>query len=134
MTKTGRGRAPRIIGESCLAATLALTAGITAATAAPQAPVQKPTQPPEQVQNSSVVMPTLGESETEATVVRWYKGVGAPVADGETLAEVESSKVTAEIPAPADGVLLEIVVGEGQTAAPGATLGVVGPQEATSAG
>ncbi|MFI7612853.1 lipoyl domain-containing protein [Nonomuraea terrae] len=131
MTKAGRGRAPRIIGESCLAATLALTAGVAPATAEPEAPLQDPTQPPEQ--NSSVVMPALGESETEATVVRWHKEVGDPVAAGETLAEVESSKVNAEIPAPADGVLQEIAVGEGQTAAPGATLGVVGPQEITPA-
>jgi 2-oxoglutarate dehydrogenase E2 component (dihydrolipoamide succinyltransferase) len=116
-----------------MAAALALTAGLAPAAAVPETPVQEPTPPPERAQKSSVVMPALGESETEGTVVRWHKGVGEPVAAGETLVEVESNKANVDVPAPASGVLLEVTVGEGQTAAPGVTLGVVGPQESASA-
>lgn len=72
-----------------------------------------------------VTMPQLGETVTEATVTRWFKAVGDPVAAGEALYEVSTDKVDSEITAPASGVLGEIVVPEGETAAVGACLAVI---------
>ncbi|MFM8236404.1 MAG: dihydrolipoamide acetyltransferase family protein [Actinomycetota bacterium] len=72
-----------------------------------------------------VTMPQLGETVTEATVTRWYKAVGDPVAVGETLYEVSTDKVDSEITAPTSGVLGEIVVPEGATAPVGARLAVI---------
>ena len=64
---------------------------------------------------TSVLMPQLGESIAEGTVVRWYKNVGDTVALDEPLLEISTDKVDAEIPSPAAGVITEIRVGEGQT-------------------
>ncbi|MFM8974038.1 MAG: 2-oxo acid dehydrogenase subunit E2, partial [Actinomycetota bacterium] len=72
-----------------------------------------------------VTMPQLGETVTEATVTRWYKAVGDPVAVGETLYEVSTDKVDSEITAPPSGVPGEIVVPEGETAPVGARLAVI---------
>ena len=72
-----------------------------------------------------VTMPRLGETVTEATVTRWYKAVGDPVAAGEALYEVSTDKVDSEITAPTGGVLGEIVVPEGDTAPVGARLAVI---------
>src|SRR5438270_2598858 len=69
-----------------------------------------------------VTLPAMGESVTEGTVARWVKAVGDSVTEGETVAEVTTDKVDVEVPAPAAGTLAEIVVGEGDTAAVGATL------------
>jgi 2-oxoglutarate dehydrogenase E2 component (dihydrolipoamide succinyltransferase) len=140
MTKTARGRIPRFIGESCLAATLALSTGVGFAAAASQNPaaVQAPTQepsppsPPGQTQEADVVLPALGEPATEATVVRWLKKVGEPVEAGEPLVEVETAKVNTEIEAPASGVLRQIVIAEDETAQPGDTLGVIGAPPASA--
>ena len=71
-------------------------------------------------------MPALGESVTEGTVTRWLKAVGDTVAADEPLLEVSTDKVDTEIPAPAAGVLLAITVGEDETVAVGAELGVIG--------
>ena len=60
-----------------------------------------------------ITVPTLGESITEATVAKWYKNVGDAVAVDETLVELETDKVTLEVPAPAAGVLQEILIGDG---------------------
>ena len=62
-----------------------------------------------------VRVPTLGESVTEATVATWFKKPGDAVAADEMLCELETDKVTVEVPAPAAGVLSEIVVKEGET-------------------
>ncbi|GKY86149.1 2-oxoglutarate dehydrogenase complex dihydrolipoyllysine-residue succinyltransferase [Sinisalibacter aestuarii] len=62
-----------------------------------------------------VRVPTLGESVTEATVATWFKKPGDAVAADEMLCELETDKVTVEVPAPAAGVLGEIVAGEGET-------------------
>ncbi|NEC71142.1 2-oxoglutarate dehydrogenase, E2 component, dihydrolipoamide succinyltransferase, partial [Streptomyces rochei] len=59
-----------------------------------------------------MVLPALGESVTEGTVTRWLKSVGDSVEADEPLLEVSTDKVDTEIPAPASGTLLEIVVGE----------------------
>ncbi|SLN29206.1 Dihydrolipoyllysine-residue succinyltransferase component of 2-oxoglutarate dehydrogenase complex [Roseovarius albus] len=62
-----------------------------------------------------VMVPTLGESVTEATVATWFKKVGDAVAADEMLCELETDKVSVEVPAPASGVLAEIVANEGDT-------------------
>jgi 2-oxoglutarate dehydrogenase E2 component (dihydrolipoamide succinyltransferase) len=72
-----------------------------------------------------VIMPQLGETVAEGTVTRWYKQVGDAVKADEALFDVETDKVSTEIPAPANGVLAEIVVGEGVTAKVGARLAVI---------
>jgi 2-oxoglutarate dehydrogenase E2 component (dihydrolipoamide succinyltransferase) len=70
-------------------------------------------------------VPTLGESVTEATVGKWFKQAGESVIADEPLVELETDKVTVEVPAPASGVLSEIVVKAGDTVAVGAVLGAV---------
>ena len=72
-----------------------------------------------------VVMPQLGETVTEGTVTRWYKKVGDAVVADEALFDVETDKVSTEIPAPASGVLSEILVAEGVTAKVGVRLAVI---------
>ena len=71
---------------------------------------------------TEVRVPALGESVTEATVATWFKKPGDAVAVDEMLCELETDKVTVEVPAPAAGVLTEIVVPEGATVAPNALL------------
>ena len=72
-----------------------------------------------------VIMPQLGETVAEGTVTRWYKKVGDTVKADETLFDVETDKVSTEIPAPAAGVIAEILVEAGVTAKVGATLAVI---------
>ena len=60
-----------------------------------------------------ILVPTLGESVTEATLAKWFKVVGDTVAADEPLAELETDKVSLEVNAPAAGVLMEIRVPEG---------------------
>ena len=64
-----------------------------------------------------VIMPQMGESIAEGTLSRWMKKVGDPVKRDEPIFEISTDKVDAEIPAPAAGVLAEILVQEGQTVA-----------------
>jgi 2-oxoglutarate dehydrogenase E2 component (dihydrolipoamide succinyltransferase) len=70
-------------------------------------------------------VPTLGESVTEATVGQWFKKAGDTVKVDEPLCELETDKVTVEVPAPAAGVLAEIKVEKGTTVAVGALLGAI---------
>jgi 2-oxoglutarate dehydrogenase E2 component (dihydrolipoamide succinyltransferase) len=70
-------------------------------------------------------VPTLGESVTEATIGKWFKRPGDPVAVDEPLVELETDKVTIEVPAPAAGVLGDIAAKDGQTVAVGALLGQI---------
>jgi 2-oxoglutarate dehydrogenase E2 component (dihydrolipoamide succinyltransferase) len=70
-------------------------------------------------------VPTLGESVTEATVGQWFKKPGDTVKADEPLVELETDKVTVEVPAPAAGVLAEIAVDKGQTVAVGTILGAL---------
>ncbi len=78
-------------------------------------------------------MPQLGETVTEGTVIAWHKKVGDAVKADENLFDVETDKVTAEIPAPAAGVLKEILVAVGTTVAVGARLAVIETAGATVA-
>ncbi|MGA5408822.1 2-oxoglutarate dehydrogenase, E2 component, dihydrolipoamide succinyltransferase [Streptomyces lavendulocolor] len=84
-------------------------------------------------EGTDVVLPALGESVTEGTVTRWLKEVGEEVTEDEPLLEVSTDKVDTEIPAPASGVLLEIVVAEDETAEVGAKLAVIGAPGAAPA-
>ena len=72
-----------------------------------------------------VQVPTLGESVTEATVSTWFKKVGDKVEADEMLCELETDKVSVEVPAPAAGVLAEIFAEEGSTVEASATLAVL---------
>jgi 2-oxoglutarate dehydrogenase E2 component (dihydrolipoamide succinyltransferase) len=74
---------------------------------------------------TEIRVPTLGESVTEATVGQWYKQAGDAVTADEPLVELETDKVTVEVPAPASGVLSEIVVKAGDTVAVGSVLGAI---------
>ena len=70
-------------------------------------------------------VPTLGESVSEATIGRWFKKAGDPVAIDEPIVELETDKVTVEVNAPASGLLSEITVKDGDTVVPGALLGAI---------
>jgi 2-oxoglutarate dehydrogenase E2 component (dihydrolipoamide succinyltransferase) len=74
---------------------------------------------------TDIRVPTLGESVTEATVGKWFKQPGDAVAVDEPLVELETDKVTLEVPAPAAGVLADIAVKNGETVAVGALLGSI---------
>ena len=74
---------------------------------------------------TEIRVPTLGESVTEATIGRWFKKAGDAVAVDEPLVELETDKVTIEVPAPSAGVLGEIAAKDGETVAVGALLGQI---------
>src|SRR5262249_56359506 len=74
---------------------------------------------------AEIRVPTLGESVTEATIGKWFKKPGDPVAVDEPLVELETDKVTIEVPAPAAGVLGDIAAKDGETVAAGALLGQI---------
>ena len=74
---------------------------------------------------AEIRVPTLGESVTEATIGRWFKKAGDAVAVDEPLVELETDKVTIEVPAPFAGTLGEIVAKDGETVAVGALLGQI---------
>ncbi len=74
---------------------------------------------------TEIRVPTLGESVTEATIGRWFKKAGDIVAVDEPLVELETDKVTIEVPAPSAGVLGEISAKDGETVAVGALLGQI---------
>ncbi|BBF94418.1 2-oxoglutarate dehydrogenase complex dihydrolipoyllysine-residue succinyltransferase [Blastochloris tepida] len=77
-------------------------------------------------------VPTLGESVTEATIGRWFKKPGEAVAADEPLVELETDKVTVEVPAPAAGVLAEVLANPGDAVGVGAVLGLL--QEGAAGG
>src|ERR1041384_2826365 len=74
---------------------------------------------------AEIRVPTLGESVTEATIGKWFKKPGDPVAVDEPIVELETDKVTIEVPAPAAGTLAEISAKDGETVAVGALLGQI---------
>src|SRR6478609_4769580 len=88
---------------------------------------------------TDVVMPQMGESIAEGTIVRWIKKVGDAVERDEPLFEISTDKVDAEIPSPAAGVLSEINVKEGETVPVNSVVAVIGeasgakPADATPA-
>src|SRR6478736_5144069 len=72
-----------------------------------------------------IKVPAMGESVTEATVARWFKKEGDAVARDEPVLELETDKVTVEVPAPADGAIESISVKEGTTVQVGTVLGAI---------
>ena len=82
---------------------------------------------------TDVMVPTLGESVSEATVSTWFKKVGDTVTQDEMLCELETDKVSVEVPAPTAGVLAEIVAPEGTTVAANALLAVISAGAAAAA-
>ncbi len=100
----------------------------TGATSAPQAKEGKMAG-----KNIDVMVPTLGESVTEATVSTWFKKPGDAVAVDEMLCELETDKVSVEVPSPVAGVLAEIVAPEGTTVDAKARLAVVSEGAAAAA-
>ena len=112
------------VGVDALLATINEGAG--AAAPAAEKPATETAAPAEASGGSTDVMvPTLGESVTEATVSTWFKAVGDTVAQDEMLCELETDKVSVEVPAPVAGVLAEITAPEGTTVDASAKLGVI---------
>src|SRR5215210_2223 len=75
--------------------------------------------------NIQITMPQMGDSVTEGTVLEWHKQVGDEVEADETVVEVSTDKVDAEVPAPADGVIAEILVEPDETVPVGTVLAQV---------
>src|SRR5262252_7338989 len=80
---------------------------------------------------ADLVVPQLGESITEAVVARWLKSVGEPVAVDEPVAELETDKITVQLPSPAAGALAEQKVAVGATVKVGQVIGSVADGVAT---
>ena len=76
--------------------------------------------------STNVVMPQLGESVVEGTVGKWFKKTGDKIEQYEPIMEVITDKVTTEIPSPAAGTLLQILVSEGTTVQAGTVVAVIG--------
>src|SRR5271170_1222557 len=74
-----------------------------------------------------VVMPAMGDSVAEGTVLEWHKSEGDTVAADETIVEISTDKVDAEVPAPIAGTVVKILVAEGDTVAVGAVLAEIAP-------
>ncbi|MGX1498904.1 2-oxoglutarate dehydrogenase E2 component (dihydrolipoamide succinyltransferase) [Labrenzia sp. MBR-25] len=83
---------------------------------------------------TEIRVPTLGESVSEATIAQWFKKPGDAVSQDEPLVELETDKVTVEVPAPAAGTLESIVVKEGDTVEVGALLGQIAEGAGASSG
>ena len=77
--------------------------------------------------SKKIIVPTLGESITEATVSRWLKNIGDQIETDEALVELETDKVNVEVPSPVTGILSEIKIKKGKTVKIGSELGVVEP-------
>jgi len=117
------------VGVDALLATIVEGSGTASAPAKKAAKADEPAASSESI---DVMVPTLGESVTEATVSTWFKKVGDTVAQDEMLCELETDKVSVEVPAPAAGVLSEIVAAEGTTVDASAKLAVIGGATASA--
>lgn len=105
------------------------TPGASPATPAPSAETSAEPAPADSASSgdaTDITLPALGESVTEGTVTRWLKAVGDEIAVDEPILEVSTDKVDTEIPSPAAGTLLEILVGEDETVEVGTVLARVG--------
>ncbi|MDX1449575.1 MAG: 2-oxo acid dehydrogenase subunit E2 [Acidimicrobiia bacterium] len=81
--------------------------------------------------STTVSMPQLGETVTEGTILRWAKQVGDQIAADEVLVEISTDKVDTEVPSPAGGTILEILVEEGETVEVGTALAVIGDADSS---
>ncbi|UWR49472.1 2-oxoglutarate dehydrogenase complex dihydrolipoyllysine-residue succinyltransferase [Phaeobacter inhibens] len=119
------------VGVDALLATIAEGGSDTAAAPATSAPAAtKDAAKGDAGAATDVMVPTLGESVSEATVSTWFKKVGDSVAQDEMLCELETDKVSVEVPAPTAGILTEITAEEGSTVDATAKLGVISGGEA----
>ncbi|WP_405731780.1 2-oxoglutarate dehydrogenase, E2 component, dihydrolipoamide succinyltransferase [Streptomyces sp. NBC_01537] len=125
--------APAPAAEPVAAPAPAPVAEAPAAPAPAPAPAAPAAAPAGGATGTPVLLPALGESVTEGTVTRWLKSVGEEVAADEPLLEVSTDKVDTEIPSPVSGTLLEILVGEDETAEVGSRLAVIGAAGAAPA-
>ena len=82
--------------------------------------------------SNQILVPSLGESVTEATVSKWLKQVGEKVDSDEPLVELETDKVNVEVPSPLSGTLSSIKVKEGDTVEVGGLLGIVNEGKSSS--
>ncbi|WP_299201283.1 2-oxoglutarate dehydrogenase complex dihydrolipoyllysine-residue succinyltransferase [uncultured Tateyamaria sp.] len=124
------------VGVDALLANIAEGGAAAASSDAPKAAskAEAPAAGPAKSGDSvDVMVPTLGESVTEATVSTWFKAVGDSVAQDEMLCELETDKVSVEVPAPAAGVLAEITAPEGTTVDASAKLAVISSSGAAAA-
>ncbi|HQU89196.1 MAG TPA: dihydrolipoamide succinyltransferase, partial [Denitromonas sp.] len=81
-----------------------------------------------------VKVPQLSESVSEATLVTWHKKEGQAVSRDENLIDIETDKVVLETPAPADGVLVKIILGDGSTVASGDLIAQIDTEAKAAAG
>ncbi len=119
------------VGVDALLASI--SEGDAAAAPKTDAPAETKADAPKGGDAVDVMVPTLGESVTEATVSTWFKAVGDAVAQDEMLCELETDKVSVEVPAPSAGVLTEITAAEGTTVDATAKLGVISGSGAAAA-
>ena len=112
------------VGVDALLATVSEGDAATPAAAKNASPAAQPAST-EASASVDVMVPTLGESVTEATVSTWFKKVGDTVAQDEMLCELETDKVSVEVPSPAAGTLTAIVAEEGATVDASAKLAVI---------
>ncbi|MXU64517.1 2-oxoglutarate dehydrogenase complex dihydrolipoyllysine-residue succinyltransferase [Oceanomicrobium pacificus] len=119
------------VGVDALLATLSEGDGAGAVKAADTAPAEEKLAAPADSASGGdgaavdVMVPALGESVTEATVATWFKAEGDTVAQDEMLCELETDKVSVEVPAPAPGVLTKILAKDGATVQAGGQLAVI---------
>ncbi|WP_439103962.1 2-oxoglutarate dehydrogenase complex dihydrolipoyllysine-residue succinyltransferase [Celeribacter marinus] len=113
------------VGVDALLATLSAGEGAAPAPAAKAADTPAAPAASSAGESIDVMVPTLGESVTEATVSTWFKSVGDTVAQDEMLCELETDKVSVEVPSPAAGVITAIVANEGDTVDASAKLAVI---------
>ncbi|MAQ85320.1 MAG: dihydrolipoyllysine-residue succinyltransferase [Maritimibacter sp.] len=125
------------VGVDALLATISEGGSAAAAPAKEEAPAksEEPAAAPASSGSESVdvMVPTLGESVTEATVATWFKKVGDTVSQDEMLCELETDKVSVEVPAPASGTLTEILKNEGDTVEAGGQLAVLSSGDGAAA-
>ena len=114
------------VGVDALLANISEGGAAAASPAKAEAPAAAAAPSGDSGKSVDVMVPTLGESVSEATVSTWFKKVGDTVAQDEMLCELETDKVSVEVPAPAAGVLSEILAAEGTTVEAGGKLGVIG--------
>jgi len=130
-----------VAGEGETVGVDALLATITEGEGAAPAPKEEASEPaPKAAEGGAssggdavdVMVPTLGESVSEATVSTWFKQVGDSVTQDEMLCELETDKVSVEVPAPASGTLTEIIAKDGETVQAGGKLAVISSGEGAS--
>ncbi|MBP7001227.1 2-oxoglutarate dehydrogenase complex dihydrolipoyllysine-residue succinyltransferase [Amaricoccus sp.] len=117
--------AGQTVGVDALLATINEKADAMPAAKASAKPAEPATKPAEAGKTVDVMVPTLGESVSEATVSTWFKSVGDTVAQDELLCELETDKVSVEVPSPAAGVLADILAPAGSTVSAGGQLAVI---------